>query len=617
MPRGQVFRHEVVTQSTVEVPKSLVASARRYSGPGAESIKKSVRRQRSNLWQNDVWDFYDTVPEFRAACSWVGNLVSKAVLEVVQAGKPTTNQHALDALESLFNGPEGQGEMLRLLGLNFTTAGEAWVIGTPSKSGDGDDWEVIAGIEVTTSGDGVNTVVQIEGEAQPPGTLALRLWKAHPRKSNDSDCPARALIPVLAEITALTQVVAAQAASRLTSAGILWVPSEMDMPTMPITVNQGEDSQVVDGAQALTELLKSVASQAIADRSSAAANVPIIVAAPGEFLEKVQKTEFWSGFDAAAKDLRDEAVRRIGIGMDMPPEALTGTADINHWGSWQIEEAAIKVHTEPLLGIIVSSLTTGYLIPYLQSQGVEDAESYSFKANTAALRLRPNRSKEAIELHDRGALNRRTLLVENGFDPEVDLMDDTEYKMWLLQKLADGSSTPGQVAAAYALLGVDGIPGDEAEVELQEVREARPTRSLERHPVQAEPNPEDSEARGVQASAAQQPYIIDGLVMASEQMVFRALERAGNRIRSKTGTKIAAEAADVYLSVPTLSSTECEALLEDAWTRVDRFAYPGVSAGKLRDALNEYTLMLLRSQKSMTRSSLSKHLAFELADEAA
>jgi hypothetical protein len=303
--------------------------------------------------------------------------------------------------------------------------------------------------------------------------------------------------------------------------------------------------------------------------------------------------------------------------MDMPPEVLTGTAEVNHWGAWQIEEAAIKAHTEPLLEVIVASLTTGYLHPFLQHEGVEDWANYTFEADTTALRLRPNRSKEAFELWDRGALNVRTLLAENGFNPETDQPDEKERILWYLAKVAGGSTTPDQVAAALQKLGVLGIPGAEA----QTSTEAPEPRTLREHPRRQEPDPVKSEQRQVRAieasAAVPQAFVADGLVLATEVMVYRALERAGNRLKNQVGSFQNVAAADLYLRVPHLTKTECEQLLTDAWSCVDRFDYPGVSQDALRTALNEYTLTLLRLQKPHTRQALASHLLMELAEEEA
>lgn len=625
MPRGsQVYRHETIASpKPVDPGTSLVASARVYSeGPGAQPLRKVGKRSRSDAWQHDAWDFFDTVPEFRAACTWVGNQLSKAKLVIHEGGKPSQNKDALDALASLFGGEEGQAEMLRLLGINFTVAGEAFIIGEPGR--EQDEWSVIASVEVSEHSNGT---VKVEGEAVAPGTLPIRLWKAHPRKREESDCPARALLPILSESVRLTQVVAAMADSRLKGNGILFVPSELELPAIPVSeVDENGDettSMTQNGpegiAEGLTRRLIRVMSTAMQNRDSAAASTPLVVAAPGEFLEKVNWVDFWTGFDEQVQGLRDEVVRRIGTGMDMPPEALTGTADVNHWGAWAIEEAAIKIHTEPLLAIIVASLTTGYLHPYLRGIGVENWESFTFEADTTSLRLRPNRSKEAVELFDRGELSGRAMLVENGFNPETDAPDDQERMFQFVRRMVDRSNAaPEQIAALLQMVGVKDVPASRQ----ADARGALGQPSARTHPVREAPRPEDSEAEGaVQASArsmrvASQPLVVDGLVMAAEQMVYRALERAGNKIRSKVGTKVGTSAAEAYMSVPTFDYAECEELLVDGWTSVDRFDYPGVSSHQLREALHEYTLMLLRSQKPMSRASLAKHLMLELAEAA-
>ncbi len=641
MPRGsQAYRHEVISPWRPS-GGALTAAARVYeSGPGATKLRNPGERTRTKSWQIPLWDAYDAVPEFHSACNWVGNLVSKAVLEVHYDGKPTTEQAALDALESLFGGREGQEEMLRLFGINFTVAGEAFAIGRPGRNGEDDDWQVAAAVEVNEE----QNPVTVEGVSLPDGSLSTRLWRRHPRKSYEADCPARALLPTLTQIIKLTQVIDAQADSRLKGNGILFVPSELELPAVPVTVeNEGDETvsmQQLDQstiAAGLTRLIIDTMKIAIRDRDSAAAGAPIVVAAPGEYLEKVNWVDFWTGFDEHVKELRREAVERIGIGMDMPPEALTGTGDMNHWGAWQIEEAAIKVHTEPLLNIIVSSLTTGYLRPYLEASGVADVEKYTFEANTASMRLQPNRSKEAVELYDRGVLNERRLLIENGFDPETDAPDEQERIMhFLVQVASKTGATPDQLAAVLDRLGIKGIPGDDAQ-DTQGALEPRST--LREHPVRAIPAREDSEsddARAIAASGAIEsrlmvaPLAIDGLVLAAEQMVYRALERAGNRLRNQhrassgdysfglTSAQVAQHAAaDLYLRVSPMSFARCEELLTDAWGLAARFTYPGVNPEALQDALHEYTLMLLRSQRPLARDSLARHLMIELAEDAA
>lgn len=605
MPKGgPVYRERTVAVA----PRALTASARAYpNGHGLEKIRKVGRRSRAREWQAELWDFYDTVPEFRFACDWVGNQLSRARLYV--ANKEGREDKSVAAvLDTFFGGREGQTEMLRLLGVNFTVAGEAWVIGQDTK--DGDVWQVASSVEVTTEGQHIRVDDEVLKDALP-----IQIWKAHPRNGNEPNSPARAVIPTLSQLVKLSEVIDAQADSRLTGAGILWIPQEIDIP-VPATVgrNEGDDDAdpepEIGSGGALMRQLINTAKRAFDDRSSAAAQIPLVIAAPGEFLEKIQHTEFWSGFDEHAQKLREECVKRMAIGMDMPPEVVTGTGEMNHWGSWQLEEAAIKSHTEPLLEIILGSLTTGWLRPALVGMGVENPEDYSLEADTSKLRLRPNRSKEALELYDRGALSRKTLLVENGFDAEVDLMDDAEFREWMLRKIATGSATPDQVAVANRLLGIAELPTES----VQPTREARPTPSLEGHPNRSAPDEEDSESVAVVRADAGAPLVLDGLVYATEIMVHRALERAGNRLRNKVGRSFAsAAAADLYLHVPKLSVGESAGLLEDAWSSLDRFTYPGVDNEELRDALDSFTVTLLRLQKPYAREDLARHLTKELS----
>jgi hypothetical protein len=272
-----------------------------------------------------------------------------------------------------------------------------------------------------------------------------------------------------------------------------------------------------------------------------------------------------------------------------------GTGDVNHWGAWQIEEAAIKAHTEPLLAVITDSLTTDYLRPLLRASGMsaDEADGFAIWADTSKLRLRPNRSKEALELYDRGELSGAAVLRENGFEPS-DAMDDKERAIWFVRKVAQGSTTPELVAAALALLGVN-VPV-EAVDPAAETQEARPTRSLEEHPKRGAPN--DGEVPAEVAAAA-------------EGLVFRALERAGNKLKNKMGRTRPeqVEAVDLY-RYANITDAEVDDLLVDAFSMVSRlteFSYcerPVLTAG-----VDSYVRGLLVSGTEFNREVMCRHIA--------
>ena len=575
---GLSYKSRVMARKKAE-PNALVASARNMAKLPSRAIRTAMKAEG---WQPEAWNYFDSVGEYRYSVSWVGNALSKARLTILQDDKPTTNPLALEALAGLFGGPDGQAEMFRQIGMHLTVAGEGYIIGDAGDSG-GDEWLVAPACDLKETTKGYSLGPMVFNDA-----LVIRLWKPHPRNPLSSDCPTRAVLPILAEIDGLTKHVAAQIDSRLASAGILVVPSEISFGSGPTSETEGEGeeaktSTTQQNADGFVQELIRVASQAIADRSASSALVPIVLQVAGEWVDKIQHLTFWSELDKEAVNLRNEAIRRLALGMDMPPEVLEGTAEMNHWASWQVEEAAIKSHTEPLLAIVVSSLTTGYLRPFLESgMSEEEAATFSFGYDDSKMRLRPNKSAEAIELNDRGILSYEAVLRENGFEAS-DMMKKEELQLWLLRKVASGSATPEMVHAALKQLGavLEIEAATVAPAKGEEPNESRPDPSLEEHPRR------------------ELPEQVDPAAAAASLLVYRALERAGNRLRTKMDGKIdGVSAVDTYRYVPIETKT-LGFLLTDAWDAVDVVAPQlGIDAEVFKGHLDTYTRSLLMEQKT-------------------
>jgi hypothetical protein len=413
---------------------------------------------------------------------------------------------------------------------------------------------------------------------------------------------------VLSEIDGLQKHVAATLDSRLAGAGVLLVPQEITFASVGQTADGTDGPSPQASLDEFARNLQDVMAMALEDRQSPEALVPLILQAPGEYLGQIKHLTFWSDLDDKAKTLRGEAVTRLALGMDMPPEVLTGTADMNHWSSWQMEESGVKAHTEPLLHVICDALTEGYLRPLLEIDPAE-ADRYAIAADTSELRLRPNRSKEAFELWDRGQITIETLLRENGFDVENDLIDDDERKIWFLQQVAKGQTTPDIVLAALRALDVPGmeqIPNEPTTIRenltpaggdapvADDTHEARPTPSLDEHPRL---DPPDTKA---------------ALHAAAGVLVRRALERAGNKMKSKMGGSIPGVAArEMYRVVQTdFARVSMDDLLDDAWSFAAEIAdEQRVDPQWLTTKLDVYTRDLLLNRKPHTAAALATHLA--------
>lgn len=591
-------------QAPVEAPpesNSFVASAAQVNlKSNSPNHDPFMIRNRDTHWQEECWAAYESVGEFRFAADWVGSTLSKATLFATEmkngkADPVKPGSEAAEIMAELFDGEDGQTEMLRLIGIHFTVAGECYIVSWEDKGLR--HWRVVAAQAIKV-GTKWLTLDDEKIEIAKDGALCIRLWKPHPRRHMEAMSPAKSALSILRELIKLTQLLDSQLESRLAGAGILLMPSEISLPKADMVDQNGEQLVHANSADELMFILQTVMATAIKSPGTASALVPIVITAPAEHIEKVQHMTFWSEMDKEAINLREEAIGRLSLSMDMPPEILTGVGDSNHWASFQADESSIKSHTEPLLRLINTSLAAGYLKPAMTDRDQAVLRLFSVGADTSEMRLRPNRSKEALEMYAAGALGEKALRRETGFD-ETDAMDTAEMATWLTRKVASGSATPEMVNAALAILGVV-LP---VTVDTETMRESRPSPSLEGHPVQGPPDREESEQR--------QQRKIDqaALIASSEQAVLRALERAGNRIKNKHGIRTANVKASALYMHATIQTSELGFLLDDAWGHVPSIAVrAGVEPDVLTASLDSYCRLILGQQTEHTFDKFAAYM---------
>lgn len=603
---------------------SLVASAARYGGKVAVNFTKT---RAGNQWHEQAWAFYDTIGEYRYSCDWVGSMLSKAILHatVEQGGskKAVHEGKAADFITGLFGDSDGRAEMLRLIGIHMTVTGECWIVGWPDENEDGDlrdEWRVTSSTGLSRLGTNSGAWV-LDGETLDVAedqVMAIRIWRPHPKRPLEAVSPTRAILPILEEIFRLTEHVAAQVDSRLAGAGILLMPSEMQFPSPPAQEGDDKVQRVANNAEDLMGILQEAMSASINNRSDASALVPIVVTAPADAIAAVKHMTFWSELDEHAIELRNEAIRRLALGMDMPPEVLQGISESNHWSAWQADESAIKSHTEPLLKMITTAIASGFLRPLMRDElrlggdldyDLAGVEAYSVGADTADLRLRPNRSKEALELYNLGALSVKALRRETGFE-EDDAMDKKEYAVWLLQKVAGGSATPEMVEAAMRALDVP--IGEIENSNGGETNETRPDPSLKDHPSNDIPDQELGQRRKDARQQGNVPSATDvqhaSLIAGAEQMVIRALERSGNKLKNRMQSTSTIAAFQLY-RIANHTSGDYDNLLDDAWAHVPALAQrTGVSALALESCLDQYCRGLFSSKEAHTFEGFSSYM---------
>ena len=575
---------------------------------------------RSQTWQRDAWDFYDAVGELRFGCQWIANAMSRVNLvaampplgpgdeptpiDTDDEGVTTVQRRAVEVVASIADGINGQGQLLSSFGIQLTIAGLAWLVVEPDPDTDEfGTWNVLSSEEVRADNGGGLELRVNEREWRPidPDALVIKVWRRHPRKQWEADAPTRGVMSVLREIDLLTKHIHASAQSRLAGAGILAIPAEAVFPPgQGPQTSRGvdpDDENLTAAEDTFVETLIEGMTVPLTDRGSAAAVVPLVIKVPGELVDKITHIRFDTPFDERVLALMENAIKRLALGLDIPPEILTGTSAMNHWGAWQVAEEAITMHVEPLSETVVNALTVGYLRPALEAEGfsAEDIASVMVWYDTSDLRTRPDRSKGAVEAYDRYELSADAMLREIGLNVD-DGPDDDERRRRILLDIARSNVAlaPLLLAELGLVAGLDITPAPPAVEIAQETPPPAPTtRELPEGPPDTAP---------------------DGLVAACDIVVRRALERAGARLRSAAGKRTPGGAATIDCPDPTrlhltLDATEhadLTALLEGAWTWVADIAHQyGLDAAALEHTLDAYTRALLAAAQEHDRDRLA------------
>jgi hypothetical protein len=502
---------------------------------------------------------------------------------------------AAEIVQTISGGSAGQGQMLGAFGTHLSITGIGWLVAEPNLDDPESDvfetWHVYSSDEIRMGQYGVEIAVGYrDWRNVHPNAIIIKVWRPHPRRSWEPDAPTHGVLGVLREIDLLQKHIQASAQSRLAGAGLLAIPSEAVFPPgqgpqSPIEDIDPDDQNLRPPDDTFVETLIDAMTTPIADRGSAAAVVPLVVKIPGEYVDKVKHISFATPFDSNVLALMENAITRLSLGMDIPPEVLTGKGSSNHWTSWQVAEEAITLHIEPLSETICHALTVGYLAAALEAEGYDPDEAMVWY-DTSDLTARPDKSRGAVEAYDRNELSAEALLRELGLSMD-DLPSEEEKRERILLGVARGAPTLAPIMLAE--LGYLAPAVAEA---------ATPAEGIS---IQTEPVPDAPGAPPVpdQGPPDTQP---DSLTAACDIIVRRALEKAGTRLKSAAGKNVKGGAASIPCDNPSTLHTKLTAtqyttidhLLDGAWGLV-----PEVAARNNRDfvalskQLNDYTTQLL------------------------
>ena len=459
-------------------PRPLTAAAAQIviNDKGEAERFRSRRANGANSWQSEAWEYYDAIGEIKYAFNLVSSVVSRIRLyaaivqdpsepplpirnsDFADARLASAAERAIVRLDSAYGGQAG---LLRDAALNLSVAGECYLVQMPERQGTGlpESWDIRSVDELQIDNRGNYTITprgqgssmssgsKMEGIKLPNGAFVGRIWKAHPRFSDESDSSMRGLLDLCAELLLLNRTFRATARSRL-NAGALYLPDGLSVAGSPDPdYPYDEDSDLNSGftpeeaADEFEDQLMDAMTTPIRDEDSASAVVPLIIRGPAELGDKIKQFKFERSFDPALAQRADRVLERILQGLDVPKDVVTGLANVKYSNALQIDESLYKAHIEPLMLLISDALTVVYLRPYLLASGFDPAvvERVCVWYDPSQVATRNDRAADADAGFDRMAVSMDTWRRAHGFT-EGDAPNPTELALRLL--VEKGSITP-------------------------------------------------------------------------------------------------------------------------------------------------------------------------------
>ena len=456
---------------------------------------KARRQSASTSWQTEAWEYYDAIGEIKYAFNLVASVVSRIRLYAAAIGNPSeapapiekveavdsrlasAAQRALDRLSSAYGGQPG---LLKDAALNLQVTGECYLVQVPERIGSGlpETWDVRSVDELQVdqrgnyiinprrdvSGGGAMASTMSAGNKDlillPKSSYVGRIWRAHPRYTQESDSSLRGLLDLCAELLLLNRTFRATARSRL-NAGALYLPDGLSVAASPDPDypydEDGEYNQQYNPEEAADDFedqLIDAMTTPIKDEDSASAVVPLIIRGPAELGDKIKQFKFERSFDPALSQRSDRVLERIMQGLDVPKDVVTGLANVKYSNALQIDEALYKAHIEPLMLLIVDALTVMYLRPYLVANGYseEEVKRVCIWYDPSLVATRNDRAADADSGFEKMAVSYETWRRAHGFS-EADAPSPEELALRLI--INKGMVTPELTEALLGAVAPD------------------------------------------------------------------------------------------------------------------------------------------------------------------
>lgn len=394
--------------------RGIVASARPIDKRKLSSTNTQGLTPRE--WQSGAWDGYDQIGEIHYGFNHLADTFSRvriyggvitdpseAPVGLAEAGPEIVPSEVKRKAEAILREltEADFSSMARTFALNISVAGECLLLQVPQDNNEVGEakpgaWIIRSTDEVVVTadtislkpergkksgtGNGVVIAKKRDGEWTPDIPIG-RIWRKHPRHSDDPDSSMRAIAEPIDELLLLSKLIRTTTRARL-NAGILFVPdgvTSMGATAAEATVEADgtvvmDEPAIGDENAFITELVDAM-TQPITDEDAVSSVVPSVLTGAADLADKIKHITMDRKTDEWLSSRSDRALERIMQGIDIPKDIVTGLANVKYANAVVIDQNFWKTSIEPLALLLVDAFTDIYLRPRLIADGVSESDA--------------------------------------------------------------------------------------------------------------------------------------------------------------------------------------------------------------------------------------------------
>lgn len=346
------------------------------SGKRLDLTKELDRNQlRQNVyeeWQREAWAYFDAIGEIKYGFGMLAAVMSRIRLfagvdldpdsaplsvnayvkrqhdqtaeeqeddqaRLLQLPPYITEKHlkySEKLIKELLDGPGGASGFMRNFTLNMSVAGECYLVQYD------DAWHIKSTHEIIVQVDGsiylreqrastqASTTSGVSGldKLLPKDTYVARMWRPHPRYSNEPESSMLGIREPCDELITLQRMIRTVARSRM-NAGILYIPEGLSVAGSTLDEDVATEEELHDE---LIQDLYDTFTDPIEDEASPASVVPSIISGPADMAKAITHITVSRETDQWLVERSDRALERILQGIDMPKDVVSGMANVKY-----------------------------------------------------------------------------------------------------------------------------------------------------------------------------------------------------------------------------------------------------------------------------------------------